>query len=467
MSDRVQTIECLIALTALLCTAGCTRTDGAPALDDGKAAENCAVDLDCGGGRYCSTDRRCAIDCTSPRDCVFKMADPSVPNEMDCSPCGRCLQKGVEDVSCRLVTDAPCETTADCLQTAGRSTVCGSRGICAPSCTSDDDCTNQGKGWACGGDSAGGWCVRRCFRETDCAYHGWHFRCDLPPGMDIVANADAAHPAYGECIPRGGGIDWGGGADPDRPSYSYRGVWGVVFNTAVRVTGLPIITVQDTVWHQIALAKVTQDGDGIVIRQKLCAVDQKNFNEDDSTPYEFEHMIIPDAFIDSMPIFASPAGAVPALVPGGTFVTDVMLNVRGARLDDPANDLLPARGDLSHAWDQDRDGNPGLTTIVSGVFSGDVYNAQRWWMVYHAVAVDRHHLQGPVDHGFENSTLGASKKELLYDLQTLKHPQNDRSYFRAQRLPDTASCAGVIEISKKGPGTWLKFKPHYDANERP
>ncbi|MBI5527615.1 MAG: hypothetical protein HY897_14885 [Deltaproteobacteria bacterium] len=83
------------------------------------------------------------------------------------------------------------------------------------------------------------------------------------------------------------------------------------------------------------------------------------------------------------------------------------------------------------------------------------------------VAVDRDHLQGPVDHGFENNTLGASKKELLYDLQTLKHPQADRSYFRAQRLADTASCNDVLRLAKRNSGTWLTFKPHYDANERP
>ena len=135
-------------------------------------------------------------------------------------------------------------------------------------------------------------------------------------------------------------------------------------------------------------------------------------------------------------------------------------------------DQLPNWNHLDGAWDQDNDGNPGMTNIMTGVLSAEIYNAQRWTCILAVNVQDKDHMQGLVEHTSQQNMLGASKKEYVYDTVSVKHPQADRSFFKAMRMADTASCNDVIaEHTKKG--GWIYFdiadkaSIHYDPNAKP
>ena len=52
--------------------------------------------------------------------------------------------------------------------------------------------------------------------------------------------------------------------------------------------------------------------------------------------------------------------------------------VLGAQLDDPLNDPLPSEESDTRVYDQDMDGNPGVTLSVSGLVEGDIYTVIRY-----------------------------------------------------------------------------------------
>lgn len=446
-----------IALHSVL-VAACARVDGAETAVT-PAGRTCTTDFDCGPGRYCDGSSLCAIDCVAAKDCVPPVVDFDAPNEFACSPCGRCIPAGARDGRCVQAPDVPCAGDDEC--PAGSA--CGAAGYCARRCATDDDCVAVGRGWTCGG---AGRCERRCFSEADCVFHGWNYACALPAWVDPSANAIAADPVYGECLPRIGGVHWDSSGSPEEPSRGYRGVWGMLYAVAFRASGIPLLNTQDSVNIQYDLVKVAQKERGLLIEYKVCAAELRNFRENDAPFEDFARLVTPDAFIDSLGMMYNLVAVPPQMAPGASFTTDTGLSVLGARLDDPARDPLPTYRDPANQYDQDRDGNPGMTMLVTGAMSGEMYVAQRSRYQLSCVVVDADHLQGPVLSDTEQAILGASKDALVYDMTLSAHPQADRSYFRAVRLPDTASCGEVIELGGMKRG-WLTFEPHYDPARLP
>jgi hypothetical protein len=427
------------------------------------AGQRCEGDLDCGTGRYCSPDRICTLDCVNSKDCAFLLPNPEAQNTLECSPCGRCVDEGTVDASCVVVGDTECDDDGVCRRMYGDAYVCGPRGTCVRTCSGDDDCKRMGRGWSCG---TAGVCERRCTRDLDCVFHGWKYRCDLPEGTDGEENAYLETPVKSECAPREGGVDWGAGGDPSKPAFEWKGVWGMIFNGAARTLGLPLVNKQDTVSCQHLLVKITPDGDALTFHEKWCGLEIIQFNEDDSPVNLIAWMVIPDLYVDSIPIQLHHAFGAPSLVPGATLATDRMLEIRGAKLADPETDPLPFHGNLANQWDQDRDGNPGLTTSMMGVLTGEVYNAMRWWARFDLTVVDEDHFAGLATHGTEQTVLGASSETLIQDTTVIMHPQTDRSYVRAMRMDDDASCEDVLR-EKKREGGWLQYVPHFDPAKKP
>lgn len=435
----------------------CARTDGAPATLDALTIHSCAVDLDCGPGRHCSDASTCAIDCVKSGDCVTALADPSAPNDLECSLCGRCVAKGVRDSRCLSATDQPCSTTNDCRAALGDAYQCAGDGFCARTCTDDAACHDVGRGWGCG---TKGMCIRSCFRDQDCWFHGWSYACALPAGVDPIANADSAMPVYGEC--KKGSSPFKAKAASDPPSARYQGTWAWIATSAVRVDNVPIVVRLNSVNVQHLLTKVTWDGANIAITLKWCTGAVKNFNENDTPPFNLFSVVVPDRNVDSILVATLHVPGVPALAHGATFVTSKLLDLRGARgLANPETDPLPSYKDLTNQWDQDRDGNPGMTANVTGALGGDIYQSQRWVAIINATVVDDDHLQGLIVGPSAATVLGATTKELINDAVTTAHPDASRSYFRAVRLDDGASCNDVITLASTM-GTWIAFTPHLD-----
>ncbi|MBI5525166.1 MAG: hypothetical protein HY897_02450, partial [Deltaproteobacteria bacterium] len=81
------------------------------------------------------------------------------------------------------------------------------------------------------------------------------------------------------------------------------------------------------------------------------------------------------------------------------------------------------------------------------------------------------HIQGLVEHTSKQNVLGASDPSYVYDTTSIPHKQADRSFFKAVRMADTASCNDVIAERKRA-GSWIEFDitkelAHYDAAAKP
>jgi hypothetical protein len=436
------------------------RIDGTPIAPAALGEAACRVDLDCGAGRHCGDGDVCAIDCVTSADCGYALASPDAPNDLECSLCGRCVAPNVRDSRCLGALDQPCKTGHDCELALGSGYGCDARGTCARECASDEDCRGIGRGFGCGDAHL---CVRACFRDQDCAYFGWQYACSLPAGVDPKVNAEAFQPVFGQCLPT---ADLGfEPVSAAAPASAYQGIWGMLLVSAMRVTGVPLFSSLDSVAVERVLAKATSQGGDVTWQLKWCSIDIQNFAEDDGPPPSLFQIVVPDANVDSVLVTTSRALGVPPLAPSAAFRTQPMIDVRGARLANPATDPLPTHLDLTHQWDQDRDGNPGMTVDVTGLISGRRYQAQRTLSTFDALVVDRDHLHGLFALHADQTSLGASDPALVDDAVTSQHPDADRSYFRAQRVPDTASCADVVALAK--PGGWLEFHPHFDPNAKP
>jgi hypothetical protein len=433
----------LLALLACACSA---TVDGAPS--DFVTGTRCETDLDCGAGRHCDGGL-CAFSCAIDRDC-----GPT----RSCSPCGRCVLPGAQDEGCLPAIDRPCVDDTTCRSSLGSEWACApTTKTCTRTCANDLACAELGRGFGCDGSL----CARRCTREDECWHHGFRWSCVLPAGVDPVANADSATPAVGTCAPDDERVRFPAG---EAPAAKLAGIYGMLLVSAVRTEGIKILTRLDTFSIQLHLVRATRDGDALVLQEKLCTTELRNFNDDDRPALELFKVVLPDVNLAAVRALQTRIEAVPA--PGGSFVSAEQIDLRGAKLTDRRNGALPTYKDLMSAWDQERDGHPGLTAKVTGAVTGDLYQAQRWVATLYGTVVDYDHLHGLAKGRVDQTVLGATAADLINDGRSTEHPQGDRSYFRMLRLASSASCADVVRVSRVD-GSWLSFVEHFDPAARP
>jgi hypothetical protein len=457
-----------VAAVAALAFSGCNMVNGKelPSADGGLyyypdggpvSGQKCSFDGDCGKGRYCTDQKYCALDCITSNDCIFKEPDQSRPNTLACSACGRCLPKGEKDVKCSQSSkDYPCTNTGECQAAFSDKYVCSPRNYCTTTCTKDDQCTkNMGRGFYC----TDGVCTKACTWDRACLYFGWGYKCDLPADIDQVANtypAPGGQSVVSECIRNPDGIDWGKYVDKTKPSYKYVGIWAEQCNTTVRSTGTPLLPYMDTMSSQGLILKITQGPNGTLeFNHKYCYFNLMNFFGKDEE-YTNAKMITPDRYADYCPVDVNKSLApAPDMAADAVFPTDTFWELRGAKLAnlfDPLPDFKNCpQGNCSTQYDQDKDGHPGMTTLMTGIITAEIYNTQRWSQMMSINVVDQDHLRGLITHSSEQTVIDASNSSALQTLTYVMHPDLDRSYFRALRVSDDASCDDVAKlIQEKG-----------------
>jgi hypothetical protein len=438
----------LVAAGACTAASCGDRVDGAPPVFT--AGRACAGDGDCGAGRHCQ-EGGCALDCVKQADC-----DPSLA----CSPCGRCVAAGVLDTACLAPTERPCAADADCEKQLGDGYGCGTLGTCARRCDVATGCAERG--FVC--EPTRALCEERCYADGNCYFRGFARQCQLPAGVDQAANLVSETPAEGQCVARPGGVGLPA-LVAGAPSAAYQGVWAMLMVSAVRTDNVPVLTRIDTASIQYTLVRSRADGADVVSTVKWCSTAFKNFRDNDQNVVDLVQIVYPEHSTDSIDAVDVRATAVPGLVAGASFTSGELNDLRGARLDNPATDPLPTRLDLTHQRDQDHDGQPGMTSLSTGILTGELYQAQRTRVVFHAQAVDPDHLHGLLSTVVDTALLGASTVDLINDSTSAAHPQPDRTYFRAVRLDEAATCATVIDLAASS--AWLAYDLHFDAAKRP
>lgn len=228
--------------------------------------------------------------------------------------------------------------------------------------------------------------------------------------------------------------DAGGGFVPagDGSSESLAGSWAqrrVLVSTANQIFGNVTTTVTSLALVQLS----DDDGGGVSQQSTTChvAVDNK--------PSVGVESIIPRAYIDSLG-----TDQIPATYAGSDFHQPTFVDVQGVILDAPATDAMPSTPDDSRIYDQDDDGNPGMTVFLTGIVSGDIYVIQRnRTELVGTIAPGNDSISGTVIWQTEQLALGSDPSSLAEFAPGDATPVAERSVFTMVKVAAGTSCDDV------------------------
>ena len=248
------------------------------------------------------------------------------------------------------------------------------------------------------------------------------------------------------------------------PGAGLVGAWGQLINVSLVQGGVPLLGSSWVASRNWQLVEITTDGEGnLTATERLCAVKLKLGTWVDQS-------IVPQGFIDHL----EPLERHVSLdddEPGTQWISDQVIEVRGANLCngvcDPELsyncDRLPPNGSAdgpddaisceqscgSGHCDQDEDGHPGMTTILSGMFNCELYVAQRWGAAFEGEIVDDDTIAGAVVDHFSEQSLLASSSPFCTAGETEAAPVDcpEQQYFKLVRLPDGATCEDVLDLT--------------------
>ena len=121
-------------------------------------------------------------------------------------------------------------------------------------------------------------------------------------------------------------------------------------------------------------------------------------------------------------------------------------DVLGARLSAPDSEKLPTEANDTRVFDQDGDGQPGVTVAVRGIIDGEIFVTQKGWSELRPNRVTADSISGSVRWRQTQTILGASSRFLSSGPETRPDPKPDANWFSARRVEDSASCAEVAAL---------------------
>jgi|GEM_PF-973191 len=470
-------IGLILAILASLCAiSACALTDGKDSSDDDYGYFKCSNDDDCNDDGYCNPAGLCANDCRKTADCAL-FGD----YKWECLK-GKCL------VACAEEDDGSfsCE----------RGKCDSDNAYCIYECSDDSGCSKYGKDLVCedfecinksgvvdgdeepavdgdeeaevdGDEEADSGPVEiglKCHYRTpeECDELHWHPNCKddacWKMGFQMECRED------GECIDTGS-VDFGE-VDDTKNASKYVGVYAEMFTTAASTIGIEGLGEQKTVTAHHNLVRVIQQGNDIIVQHKGCKMVMYNF-ADDVCVIGIDDVLgginIPETYWENVAVINHTFTDVPEMVAGNELTSDFVTEVRGAKLEDWENGVLPNREmwqkeldgtvDPPVTWDQDYDGKPGMTTGMKSVIAtGSIYSTQRWGCGLNAKVVDENRFEGILSHANEQYQIDAEPAQLIYpDTHSKSYEGDDtRSYFRLMRIADDATCADVLTYTEQG-----------------
>jgi hypothetical protein len=197
----------------------------------------------------------------------------------------------------------------------------------------------------------------------------------------------------------------------------------------VTVTKLPVLKDYVARTQSVALVQLRHEGTNLRGEGPVCSVSIRGSSN-------FVRTEIPDAFVRSL-AKAQVAGTLTRTPNGLNFSQGNQALVVGAKLKNPSSEPLPRDANDSRVYDQDQDGNPGVTVKVSGLVSGKVFLSQRSTssLTGHQTATG---FAGSVKFRVEQQILGATHPFLKGNHSGA--PSAEGSFFRLEKLPSSAGC---------------------------
>jgi hypothetical protein len=126
-------------------------------------------------------------------------------------------------------------------------------------------------------------------------------------------------------------------------------------------------------------------------------------------------------------------------------------------MPDPESTPLPATPEealtephASRIVDADDDGQPGVTSHITGITEGDVYFVQRRWFAWEGLTLSADRIVGLASVERERTVIGSSNELLNQQLPEENHPDPKRRWFEERRLDDDADCDEVLAAIDDG-----------------
>ena len=150
--------------------------------------------------------------------------------------------------------------------------------------------------------------------------------------------------------------------------------------------------------------------------------------------------IIPQTFIESISLFNRALN-----IEGDQIEYAQLIQVQGAHLRDATADTLPTELDDPRVFDQDQDGQPGLTLLIAGIIEGDLQIVQRLTTQLSG-QLNGDRMEGVLTWTTEEPVLNGSNDILNRDVPVVPHPEL-QSYFVGQRVDPSLTCAELVTES--------------------
>jgi hypothetical protein len=142
----------------------------------------------------------------------------------------------------------------------------------------------------------------------------------------------------------------------------------------------------------------------------------------------------------------------------GAWTSDLVLDIWGLRdLPDPLETPLPTPDNFEEApqrdwvWDEDGDGNPGVTVLMRGTLSADLFVIKRNVYAFEGTVVAEDRIQGLIrQQSSQSNSLRSTVSWLEGEGSADPNPDPLRSWFDMARLPDGAGCDEVKAAVEDG-----------------
>ena len=211
------------------------------------------------------------------------------------------------------------------------------------------------------------------------------------------------------------------------------GTWGLFskyYSNAQGVSGSQIT-------RSYYLQEYTQNGEDLTVTETLCdiAID---------APTAGTTIRLGPGFAAAQPQITR-AGAIIAGIDSYEFSLELTYVARGVTLTDVINEELPTDPADARVVDADNDGNPGLTLLLDGILSGQLFEVQRDFTELTGTQTSADRIEGLARWGSELSYLG-SDPEFLLDLvgDALPDPDPNKHTFEIVRLPAGSDCSYIV-----------------------
>ena len=218
--------------------------------------------------------------------------------------------------------------------------------------------------------------------------------------------------------------------------FDLTGVWAQQ-EIASSLSSVPLVGDVETITTDTLLIRMVQSGNRVEMITESCGMDSAGSSG-------AGQVVIPQSYTDAMDL-AHRNAVIEQWGDGYRVRQERFTRVMGAELSDIENDPLPVAVDDPRVVDIDGDGKPGVTILMDGLLSGEIYMLQRSWIEVCGAVLSPDKLEGYIRWGTDQSVVDASSLFLENNADSVPNPDWETQRFVACRVDDDMTCADLFE----------------------